>query len=240
MMKTKIFLIGILTFIFSCQDDDSQSFPEKTVSNIEWSLGEYINFSYNDDRTVKSIDINNDIILHFEYENSKIDRLTIQWGPDGNSDVHDFTYDEGGKINSFSREGMVYDVIYDSAEDSYAYEENEGGLIKIFMEGNDVFRLVDDTGMQPESYTYYYYENENHGPLAASNPVNLHILLTLPDPLIVFIATNFSQKPLVEYDEGGRLFQFENTYDEEGFIILRSYFSFNDEPVNDIFNYINH
>lgn len=238
-MKSKIFLLSILSiFIFSCKSDDESSgiqFEGKRLSHIEWSSGDGIDFTYNSDHTVKTIDISDDIILNFNYVNNRIETLIFQWGQGGASDIYRFTYDGNGKINSFSKADEVYEVTYVAAENKYTYQADEDRTISIGLEGEDVFYLSNQEGMNIQNYTFNY--GEGKGPLSASNPISLHILLSLPDPLVAYITTCFSKKAIESYVNEDEIFEFENTFDEQGFIIQRDFMNSNDLPASDIFNY---
>lgn len=229
----------LFLLILSCKSDDESgnSIPNKYVSHIDWSLGEYINFTYNENHTVKSIDVNDDIIFRFEYSDSQIETVIVQFGPGGNSDIYHFTYDENGKIRTIADEEII-NVTYNEAEQSYSYPtSDDGDYIKVFLQDDEVKKLV--RGGEDEMREYEFnYSPENYGPLAGSNSVNIHILLALPDPLISFIATSFTRKPVDYYSEEDQLFLFNNAFGEDGFIIRRDFEGYNGEPDMDFFEYI--
>ena len=238
-MKSKILLFTLVSIcILSCKsDDESPQNPTdgKLLSHIDWETDDKIEFTYNDDRTIKTINISEDIILHFSYTNNRIETLIFQWGQAGGSDIYRYTYDDNSKINSISKGEETFTVTYQSAEQSYQYEPDEGESVKIFMEDEDVRRLLVDYG--PDTYTYAYQYLESKGPIAGSNACSLHIIMALPDPLIAYILNCFSKKTIQSYQDGDNNLEFENELDENSVLISRDYQDYNGEPATDVFNY---
>ena len=70
-----------------------------------------------------------------------------------------------------------------------------------------------------------------------SNAVAVHILLEVPDPLIAFIVHALSKQTIVRYVDDNDVFNFENTFNEDGLLISRDYFNFKDGSVTDVFEY---
>ena len=240
-MKTKFLAIVFFAFFLgACSKDDGSSQLERTTKLLAHVDSDFLNVDvdYNDNHTVQKIAAE-DLIINFQYRNSRISTLQIQYdGPNSIAYTYLFGYDGDGKINQMTDSDMsVYEITYNETENSYEYKLDEDEVVTVRLTADD--EIAKFTRIRPnyEINSEYFYDEENKGPFENTNAVAPHMLLAVPDPLIAFIVTSFTKKPLGRYEEGNNIFNFRNVYDEGGFLISRIYNDFGDDPTTDVFEY---
>ncbi len=242
-MKKYLIYFTLLMVLFTgcAKDDESRDQEAETVPLMTRAQSGFVNVDllYNDNRTVQKIAIaDNDIIINFQYNQEKISSLQFQFdGPNSEASTYTYTYDGSDRIKTINDGVETLAITYDEVEKEYTYsKDNNIFTVKLTDTGEvAVMSKLEENG---NFYDYeYFYAPENFGPLTNTNAVTLYVLLAIPDPLIAFIATYFTQKPIDRYEDDNDIFNFENTFNEEGILISRDYLDFNDQPDTVIFKY---
>lgn len=241
-MKKQLFLIGMaaLFFFVGCAKDDENRQEEETTKLLTRVDSDFLNVDveYNDNHTVQKIAVE-DIVINFQYSNGNISTLQMQFnGPNSEASTFIFEYDENERINQMTDDDLqIYEITFDEAGNSYEYNLAEDEVVTVWLTAEDEINKFTRIRPNYETNSEYFYNTENKGPLENTNAVAPHILLAVPDPLIAFIVTSFTKKPLERYEEGNNVFNFENVYDEGGYLISRDYSDFGGDPATDVFEY---
>lgn len=234
-MKTKIVLFSILSlFIFSCSsDNNSGSDPQnpqstKLIETININ-GRLFKYNFNDNKTVQSLDFSVTNSILFKYSENRISSIEYD------DKVWEFMYDSNGKINSFSSGNDNIDVVYNSAENSYFYENNDGVKINLTLtQDGDVkkysllYTQTDETVIHE-----YFYDNSKNGVLTNSNNIAVYLVMVTK---FYDVGLYASKKPAQTFRSNDVPFSFENTYSEDGFL-TKSIINSNGTPANIYYAY---
>ncbi len=226
-MKTKFLILSLLTFfIFSCNSDDENAGPppipedEKLIDNIVSSGDDGLNyqFEYNEDKTVRSMNISNFILYNYTYENNRISKISMI----GNGQVLDYhlEYDQNGMISSFSLDDVVTPVTYNAAEKFYLYQKENGDEFMLYLnENDDIYRAIEyDAEYDETNSIVYIYENSGKGVLTNTNNITIATVLVSGNFEIGIYFFPISNNPIKTLSfVGGNIF-FENELDDQGFI----------------------
>jgi len=218
-MKTKILILSLISiFILSCKSDDDgseqQNTQSKKLAETITTQDVMIEFSYNEDQSVREMDFSNATgTITFAYAEKRIS--TLKRG----DDIWEFQYDTNGKVTSFSNGTIEINVTYNSAERSYTYEKQKGIVKTIILHENGDIKQYSTLNTQTNELVEYkyFYDNSKNGILTNSNSVVSYILMTLNYyDLGMFI----SKKPVKTFNhDDSQILTFENTYDDDDFIM---------------------
>lgn len=214
-MKSKILLLSFLSLsIFSCSNDDKsgseQQNPvsQKLVQTI--NTGVLLKYTYNEDQTLKILDIGNNS-MNFNYSENRIS--TIEYL----NNEYSFQYDANGKINSFNYNDLEIDVAYNAATNSYSYEKEEGKQLTLKLTENEDVKeySILETQTEELSKYEYFYDNSKNGVLTNSNHIAVYLVMITGFHDIGLYA---SKRPVQTFSNNGIAFSFENTYDDDKFV----------------------
>lgn len=214
-MKSKILLLSFLSLsIFSCSSDDESGSEQqnpvgkKLVQTI--NMGVLLKYIYNEDQTVKILDIGNNN-MNFNYSENRISSIEYL------NDEYSFQYDANGKINSFTFNNLEVDVTYNAAANSYSYEKEEGKQSTLKLTENEDIKeySILETQTEELSKYEYFYDNSKNGVLTNSNPIAVYLVMITGFPDIGLYA---SKRPVQTFSNNGMAFSFENTYDDDKYV----------------------
>lgn len=215
-MKTKILILSLISvFIFSCKGDDGSE-PQNTVTKklVETinSSGTLIKYTFNGDQMVQSWKFGENPNMQFNYSKNRIN--TIEYA----DQVWEFMYDANGKINAFSNGIDEIDVVYNASENSYFYKKEEGIETTLILTENDdvkkysILNTQTDVSVKLE----YFYDNSKNGVLTNSNNIAIYLVMVTNNH---FVGLYASKKPVHTFNNNSTALSFENTFDNDEFII---------------------
>ena len=223
-MKTKIVILSLFAVIFvGCSKDDSPEETEippnekflNTITNVAGGIE--LSFEYNADKNVTRIKLGEEGLFIYGYDQNRIVSMDVYLGESLN---FTFTYDANGYLNSFTKDDVITPVTYNAAQNFYLYALDNGDEETIFLDNDgDAKKFVSyDKSENKTSTTSLLYAGGNYkGTFTNTNNPLLATCIVKPTYNIVFILFNLSKKPIRTLTGEG-LLDFENTYDEQGFL----------------------
>lgn len=199
-MKRLILLLAAVCLV-SCSDDDGGSktktlFLESVNVTSPGSGGNSIDFTYNDDKQLKTIS-GNGIVYTMEYEDGRLS----SFADEDETVSYEFDYDNNGILETFTENGVGHNVIYDEDDRKYTIEDVDRSFT--LNENNDII-LIEQGG---ESFEFEY-GNENKGSMYSSPSEIYLISFLLNSPYL------FSVYPITSF----MMYTAENTFNADGYI----------------------
>src|SRR5690606_30238403 len=140
-----------------------------------------ISMEYNQDKTVRSLNLNNDLILDFSYENNQVARV------ESIVISYTFTHNADGILTSFTTDGVATMVNYDPATRTYDYIEpvyEDEISIEMTVDG-DVKEITSFNPMSQETeIAALQFENSKKGPMANSRSISLYYAISSNAPFL--------------------------------------------------------
>lgn len=244
-MKKNILFFSILSLlIFGCSKedpaDDNSKIPanEKFFNEAKNLDGTETLFSvkYNTDKNVERLELEYGMFT-YNYDGNKIS------GIDAFLKVNtsfSFSYDDNGHIIEFTQNGEATTVFYNPDMQSYFYEKANGDQETIFVDADgDPKEFVSYDQSSDKYYTTsMLYDLANHkGIFTNSNNPVLATCIAVPEYRVYFYTYNLTKKPIVTMVENGSVSEYENTYDNQGFLETSAHSTF-EGPVFNHYNYI--
>jgi len=215
-MNSKILLLSFLSlFLFSCSSDVESGSEQQNPVGVKLANtinlnGILLEYSYNEDQTVKILDIGTNT-MNFYYSENRISSVEYL------NDEYSFQYDANGKITSFTFNDLEVDVTYNAAANSYSYEKEEGKQLTLKLTENEDIKeySILDTQTEELSKYEYFYDNSKKGVLTNSNPIAVSLVMITG---FYDIGLYTSKRPVLTFSDSVTAFSFENTYDDDKFV----------------------
>ena len=224
-MKTAIKIFSLFFLIlFGCSKDDNGTEqtvipPNKkflnTITNEDGSV--ILSLEYNAEKNVERIKIGEEGLFIYGYEANRIISLDIYLDESLN---FTFTYDANGHLNSFIKDDVITPVTYNASQNFYLYALENGDEETIFLDNDgDAKKFVsyDKSENKNTTTSLLYAGGDYRGSLTNTNNPLLATGIATPYYKILFLIYNLSKKPIRTLTGGG-IMDFENTYDEQGFL----------------------
>ena len=245
-MKTNFLFFSLLIILISgcSKDDDSNeqtgiTANEKFFNECKSSDGSNTIFSikYNSNKKVEKIDFGQDGLYVFTYEGEKVISLDAFLQ---NNESFTFSYDVNEKINSFTKNGETTSVIYDSEKKFYYYENANGDEHSIYInDEGDVrkFLYYDISENDLETSTILYESGNYKGILTNTNNPMIAMHIALPERNLYYLVFGLTKIPLKTIVTDN-VSEFENTFDDQGFLTSSTHDTGGDGLMTINFNYI--
>lgn len=225
-MKAKFLIFSVLIVLFtSCsKDDDSPKTEEEEVIPADEKflkdVGGLLTMEYNEERNVERLKIGNGVLIVYGYEDNRISNIDY-FVENTNLSVI-FTYDANGKIDSFTTDDVVTEVVYNEASKFYLYQKENGDEFTIFVnEIGDIEKIVefDNDNNETDTSILLYENGDFNGTLTNTNNPLIPTILGLSEIGVGLAFYNISKKPVrtITGPSFGIL-DFQNTYDVQNFL----------------------
>ena len=245
-MKKHILFFSLITVLFiGCsKDDDSSGYSEIPANEKFFNEGKNqdgtktkFSLKYNTDKNVERLELGTYGMFVYKYDGSKI------IGMDAFLKVNSsftFTYDDDGHIIAFTENGQTTEVFYNPELQSYLYEKANGDQETIFVDADgDPKKFVYYNKLNDASYTTtmtYDLQNKKGIFTNTNNPM-LASCIAAPSRSVYFYSFSLTKKPIKSVEENDYVSEYENTYDEQGFLETSAHPTF-EGPVFNHYNYI--
>lgn len=226
-MKKHLLFFSILLILFAgCSKDDNTSQEEAVIPENEKFLNivnsgdgteTILSFEYNTDKNMSRMKLGQDGLYIFGYDNNRITSLDAYLGGTIN---FTFSYDPEGHINAFTQDDVVTQVTYNAAHNFYLYAKENGDEETIFLDDDgDAKKFVsyDKFENKTSTTTVIYEDGDKKGTLTNTNNPLLASCIAIPQYKILFLLYNISKKPIKTL-AGDGILDFDNTFDEQGFL----------------------
>lgn len=224
--------VKIIAFVFtviltvSCSKDDEDSYvipaEKRYLSSVTDQDGKtLLKVEYYDNKKFKKFIFSGDGEFRYIYDNSG--RVSSSFA---STYECQYTYDANGRIASYMTGGQTYPVLYNAAENSYAFNilGSSNTSVKVFLDkdGNCTKMMLSN------SFTYnFFYEDNRLGPLSNGGNMSLtNFISFLPMFVIDYGQANLNTLavPLEDYfvtgiNNGSMSTTYDNKYDSENFLI---------------------
>jgi len=224
-MKSKILILSLISvFIFSCKSDDESSditkipAEERLIQNINFFDDTDIALSYNPDKTVETINFAGQAIFFFNYSENQISTIEVT-GAIGNG-MYTFTYDNNDRISAFAFNDEVTPVVWNEADRSYFYENENFHEVTITLKpNNDIEKIkyVEAGDNDPYSINYIYEESKK-GTMTNSNEIATAIEMIFPHYGLEIYTGTLAKKPIKIVAGSVMICTYNNTYDDQDFV----------------------
>jgi len=222
-MKTKFFLIGLLSlFILSCSSDDQtltepKQNPKTTLLDKVTYNGDDYEVSFDGENRVKILNLV-DRRYEFFYENNLVSKVIST--SETNSFTTIFTHNENGKITSFSNHiRQSEQVSFNDDKNLYSYSNSllqQKYSLKINNKGDlQDFKVVDVKNQKTYSWGYTFDEIKK-GSLWNSNSVSVYIYMIDHNSLDLMLP--FSKYPVTSVFNSLGNFNCANQYNKDDYI----------------------
>jgi hypothetical protein len=210
-MKRILFLLVTAAFVIGCSDDDSKTEEGKfyvDMITVEGNDGteQTLDMDYNAQKQLVKM-TSGGTTIEFTYEENRL--KTVTGGPYS----YYMTY-EDGKLAGLTQDQTIYDVEYNSEENSYVF----GGTDVTLNQYNDVTRVF--TAWGEDTWSYDTSKKGSAYSFTTENNFLIGLLLNLPEL--------FTSRPVTKDTDAA----IENTYDSNGYVIKAVYEDVNGAPYN--------
>lgn len=241
-MKTKIIILSIFIAILSGCSKDNEPSEENIIPADQKYLSEINNgdvtIEYNDSKYIKRINFGISALFIYSYDDDVVKTLDFYSG--GEARNLTFTHDANGHYTSFTEGDITTQITYNAAQNFYLYRKENGDEETIFInEKGDISKLVsyDLSENQTLTTNIIFEEGDYKGTLTNTNNPILPTLIGFPDLYILYILYDFCYIPKRTIPTSEGLLNFDNTFDDQGFIIKSSYLT-GDNPIVVDYKYI--
>lgn len=218
-MKKNIIFLSLFAILFiGCSKDDSPS--EEAVSPINEKLLSAIDnlpaFEYNSDKTVKKLTFTNQLQMVYQYNDSKVTTMEIISG--GQNEIYTYGYDGDGRINSVTKDGVVTVIHYSAGDNYYSYVDDFDAIIGVYLNEDssiDMYQTIDGGDIQTYKINY---DEVKKGPMFNSNNILLPTILGRSQ-FVQLLFLQVSQKPILGIGTPLGFLNYDNTFDEQDFLI---------------------
>ena len=244
-MKKTLLIFSLLTLVLiGCSKDDQESESvtpanEKFFNEGKNQDGTEILFSvkYNADKNVERLEIGEYGMFSYTYDDNKISEMDAFLNVNRN---FSFTYDADGHIIAFTENGQTTTVFYNPELQSYLYEKLNGDQETIFVDADgDPKKFVYYNKLNDAYYTTtVLYEMGNYkGIFTNTNNPMLATCIAVPGHRVFFYSKGLTKKPIKAVVENETVTEYENTYDNQGFLETSFHSTF-EGPIFNHYNYI--
>lgn len=249
-MKSKLVLSSLLLLMFiGCSKDDSNEeanqppvLKEQLVESIFITSGVdglAYNFTYNEDHRIKKITSSEGWIFNYTYQGELLVAIKISTG----NQVKDFTfeYNAQNKLKSFTVDGQITPVGYNSVDNSYTYPNSFSGenyiTTMFFNNSGDLLNITDlNTGTQAVNEISHGYDTSNKGSSHFTNNNFLQSYIVDASFYRLIYLGQFTHNPIT-VTSGDFNIIYQNNYDENTYI-SESKGILGNIPFTTSFNYI--
>ena len=249
-MKTKLSLTSLLLLLFiSCSKDDPNEevnqppvLKEQLVKSIFINSGIEglaYNFTYNEDHTIKKITSSEGWIFEYMYQAELLVTIKIRNG----NQVKDFSfeYNAQNKLKSFTVDGQITPVGYNSIDNSYTYSNSFFGdnyiTTMLFNNSGDLSNITNlNTGTQATTEFSHEYDLSNKGSAHYTNNNFLQSYIVDGGFYRLIYFGQFAHNPIT-VTSGEFNIIYQNTYDDNTYI-SESKGILGNIPFTTSFNYI--